>query len=218
MTSRLRGNLDVSNCLQWVELPGRFWDLSDTPFSLLSSLLFQDIPHRRGKTGKTTFSGKSINRPIHQLDSLHIINNHGSLSYSVPQDSISTSQSDNQSTQTSIDYVLLFIMMHKDYYLFFTVLCHFYSHMFIHLFVSLSAYPPLIQVCVWFLKHYKSRARKGYLCMCVLLKTGMARMHFCLSPSYCWDRFRYVWPENGWMDGCWMDGWMARSYIMAGGC
>lgn len=32
--------------------------------------------------------------------------------------------------------------------------------MFIHLFVSLSAYPLLIQVCVWFVEHYKSRAGK----------------------------------------------------------
>lgn len=51
-------------------------NVSDTPFSLLSSLLFQDIPHRRGKTDETTFDSKSIIRPIYQLSSLHTRNKH----------------------------------------------------------------------------------------------------------------------------------------------
>lgn len=51
-------------------------NISDTPFSLLSSLLFQDIPHHRGKTDETTLDGKSIMGPIYQLGPLHTINKH----------------------------------------------------------------------------------------------------------------------------------------------
>lgn len=45
-------------------------------FSLLSSLLFPDIPHRRVKTGNTKLDSESIIRPIYQLGSLCSKNKH----------------------------------------------------------------------------------------------------------------------------------------------
>lgn len=83
VTARLSRNLDVSNCLQWAELSGRLWTVNrrikhsgknvGSSFSLLSSQLFQDIPH---KTDNTKPDSESIIRPIYQLGSLHSINTH----------------------------------------------------------------------------------------------------------------------------------------------
>ena len=86
MTARLSHNLDVSNCLQWAELSGRLWAVNrrimhsgeskGSPFSLLSSLLFRDIPHCGVKTDYTKLNSESIIRAIYQLGSLYSINKH----------------------------------------------------------------------------------------------------------------------------------------------
>lgn len=86
MAARLSRNLDASNCLQWAELSGRLGAVNrrimhsgesiGSTFSLLSSLLFPDIPHRRVKTGNTKLDSESIIRPIYQLGSLCSKNKH----------------------------------------------------------------------------------------------------------------------------------------------
>lgn len=102
MTARLSCNLDVSNCLQWAELSGRLWAVNGRimhsgesigfSFSLLSSLLFQDILHHRIKIDDTRLDSESIIRPIYQLGSLYSINKHiTSLLCSAPRDTVSTS-------------------------------------------------------------------------------------------------------------------------------
>lgn len=45
-------------------------------FSLLSSPLFQDIPHRAVETDDPRLDSESIIRPIYQLGSLYSINKH----------------------------------------------------------------------------------------------------------------------------------------------
>lgn len=101
MTARLGRNLGLCNCLLWAKLSGRLRTVNQmilhsgksigSSFSLLSTLLFQDIPHCRLKTDDTKLDRKSIIRPIYQLGLLYSINKHITAPLpSVPRDMVST--------------------------------------------------------------------------------------------------------------------------------
>lgn len=70
--------------------PGR---VSDSSFSLPSSLLFQDIPQAQGRErDDTALNSESITRPIYQLGSLYTINKHiTALGAAAPRGAVATS-------------------------------------------------------------------------------------------------------------------------------